>query len=140
MNNIGFAFPSREFAPGIIALVTPNGSAQRVADDVAFSNGMAVTSEQRTLMWPSPTGTGRLTAFDIASGGTLSNRRVCADLGDEHPDGICRDVEGAVCTQPRVRSTAFASPKAVKCYKRPNLTEGASPACSGGQMVERFSL
>jgi len=38
----------------------------------------------------------RLTAFDIAADGGLSNRRVWADLGDGVPDGICIDAENAV--------------------------------------------
>ena len=38
----------------------------------------------------------RLTGFDIAADGSLSNRRVWADLGDGAPDGICLDAEGAV--------------------------------------------
>ena len=32
----------------------------------------------------------------IASDGTLSNRRVFAQLGDHIPDGICLDAEGAI--------------------------------------------
>jgi sugar lactone lactonase YvrE len=38
----------------------------------------------------------RLTAFEIASDGSLSNRRVWADLGDGVPDGICLDAENAI--------------------------------------------
>ncbi len=38
----------------------------------------------------------KLTAFDIAADGRLSNRRVWADLGDGVPDGICVDAENAV--------------------------------------------
>ena len=40
----------------------------------------------------------RLTAFDIAPDGSLSNRRVWADLSAHMaaPDGICLDAEGAV--------------------------------------------
>ncbi|MEJ2326573.1 MAG: SMP-30/gluconolactonase/LRE family protein, partial [Chromatiaceae bacterium] len=37
----------------------------------------------------------RLTAFDIAGDGSLSNRRVWADV-DGAPDGICLDAGGAV--------------------------------------------
>src|SRR5712692_3031360 len=36
VNNIGFDFPGGDFATGIIALVTPDGSARQVADGVAF--------------------------------------------------------------------------------------------------------
>jgi sugar lactone lactonase YvrE len=95
VNNIGFDFPGGEFAPGMVALVTPDGSAKQVADDVAFPNGMAVTPDNKTLIVAESYGN-RLTAFDIATDGTLSNRRAWADLGDEHPDGICLDDEGAV--------------------------------------------
>jgi sugar lactone lactonase YvrE len=95
VNNTGFDFPGGEFAPGMIALVTPDGSAQQVADDVAFPNGMAVTPDNKTLIVAESYGN-RLTAFDIAPDGTLSNRRAWADLGDDHPDGICLDDEGAV--------------------------------------------
>ena len=38
----------------------------------------------------------RLTAFDIGPDGSLSNRRVWAELGDGVPDGICADAENAV--------------------------------------------
>ncbi len=82
-------------ASGIIALVTPDGSVRRVADGIAFPNGMAVTPANATLI-VAESFAGRLTAFDIADDGTLSNRRVWADgVG---PDGICIDVVGAIWT------------------------------------------
>jgi sugar lactone lactonase YvrE len=37
-----------------------------------------------------------LTAFDVAGDGSLSNRRLFAQLEECFPDGICLDVEGAV--------------------------------------------
>src|ERR671917_2373594 len=95
IGNIGFDFPGGEFAPGIVALVTPDGSAQQVADDVAFPNGMVVTPDSFTLIL-AESYANRLTAFHIAADGSLSNRRVWADLEDGVPDGICLDVEGAV--------------------------------------------
>jgi sugar lactone lactonase YvrE len=95
INNIGFDFPGGEFAPGIIALVTPDGSARQVADGVAFPNGMVVTPDNSTLILAESYGK-RLTAFDIAADGGLSNRRVWADLGDGAPDGICLDAESAI--------------------------------------------
>src|SRR5438876_2824556 len=95
INNIGFDFPVGEFATGIIALVTPDGSARQVADGVAFPNGMVVTRDNTTLILAESYGK-RLTAFDIAADGSLSNRRVWADLDGGFPDGICLDAENAV--------------------------------------------
>lgn len=83
-----------DFAPGIVAVVTPDGSARQVADGVAFPNGMAVTPDNSTLILAESYAS-RLTAFDIAADSSLSNRRVWADTPGDHPDGICLDVEGA---------------------------------------------
>jgi sugar lactone lactonase YvrE len=95
INNIGFEFPGGEFATGIIALVTPDGSARQVADGVAFPNGMVVTPDNATLILAESYGN-RLTAFDIAADGSLSNRRVWADLDGGFPDGISLDADNAV--------------------------------------------
>ena len=94
LNNIGFDFPDGEVAPGIVALVTPDGSVRQVADGVAFPNGMAVTPDNATLILAESYGN-RLTAFDIAADGSLANRRVWAAL-DGFPDGICQDAENAI--------------------------------------------
>jgi sugar lactone lactonase YvrE len=94
VNNIGFDFPGGEFAPGMVALVTPDGAARQVADGVAFPNGMVVTPDNSTLIVAESYGN-KLTAFDIAADGSLSNRRVWADL-DGYPDGICLDAEMAI--------------------------------------------
>jgi sugar lactone lactonase YvrE len=95
VNTIGFEFPGGEFRPGAVALVTPDGVVRQVADGLAFPNGMVVTPDNTTLIVAESYGA-RLTAFDIAQDGRLSNRRVWAELPDGHPDGICFDAEGAV--------------------------------------------
>jgi sugar lactone lactonase YvrE len=95
LNNINFAFPGGAFAPGFVALLKPDGTLRKVAEDVAFPNGMAVTPDNRTLILAESYGK-RLTAFDIAADGGLGNRRLWADLGEDYPDGICLDAEGAV--------------------------------------------
>ena len=83
------------FVPGFIASITPDGSVRQVADGIEFPNGMVITPDNSTLII-SESFAGRLTAFDIAADGSLSNRRVWAEgLG---PDGICLDAEGAVWT------------------------------------------
>jgi len=80
-------------ATGKIALVTPDGDVREVADGLAFPNGMTITPDNRTLII-AESFAARLTAFDIADDGTLSNRRTWADgVG---PDGICLDADGCV--------------------------------------------
>jgi sugar lactone lactonase YvrE len=95
VNNIGFDFPGGEFAPGIVALVSPDGALRQVADGLAFPNGMAVSKDNSTLLVAESYG-GRLAGFDIGPDGSLSNHRVWADLGEgAAPDGICVDAEDA---------------------------------------------
>ena len=94
VNSIQFGFLAGEPPrSGIIALVTPDGSARQVAGDLAFPNGMVITPDNATLI-VSESFSGRLVAFDIATDGSLSNRRVWAE--GLAPDGICLDAEGAV--------------------------------------------
>ena len=92
--NGGGSRPDEEFAPGMIAVVSSDGSARQVADDLAFPNGMHITPDGSTLI-VAESYAKRLTAFDIDADGGLSNRRVWADLGDGVPDGICIDAENA---------------------------------------------
>jgi sugar lactone lactonase YvrE len=66
-----------------------------VADGLAFPNGKAVTPDNATLI-VAESQARRLTAFEIAADGGLSNRRVWADLGDGVPDGIYLDADNAV--------------------------------------------
>jgi len=96
VNGGGFDLMAGEpFAPGIVALVTPDGTARRAADGLAFPNGMLVTPGNATLIVAESYGN-KLTAFDIDGDGSLSGRRVWAELGDGVPDGMCLDAENAV--------------------------------------------
>lgn len=84
-----------EPATGRIALVTTDGSVAVVADDLDFPNGMAVTADNATLV-VAESYRQRLTAFPIHGDGTLGDRRVFAQLGEDPPDGITIDADGAV--------------------------------------------
>ena len=86
--------PGEGEAPGFVALVTPDGAVRRVAEELEFPNGMAVTPDEKTLI-VSESFAGTLTAFDIGPDGSLSNRRVWAPVPG---DGIVLDTEGAVWT------------------------------------------
>ena len=79
-------------APGKIALVSAEGDAREVAEGLAFPNGMVVTPDNAALI-VAESFARRLKAFDIAADGSLSNRRLWADVTG---DGISIDAEGAV--------------------------------------------
>lgn len=95
LNGAGFdMMAGEEPAPGIVALVRPDGSVRKVAEGVAFPNGMAVTPDNSTLI-VAESYASRLTAFDIGPDGGLANQRVWAATEGDHPDGICLDAQGA---------------------------------------------
>jgi sugar lactone lactonase YvrE len=90
------------FAP--IIMVSADGVVSSAAHGLAFPSGMAITSDDSTLLVAESSGA-RLTAFTITLEGLLVERRIWAEfdkLGlvvDQNrviPDGICLDAEGAV--------------------------------------------
>jgi sugar lactone lactonase YvrE len=96
VNGGDFDFETGEGAEsGIVVQISPDGAVRQVADNIVFGNGVAVTPDNSTLI-VAESWARRLSAFDIAADGSLSNRRVWADLGEDPPDGICMDAEGAV--------------------------------------------
>jgi sugar lactone lactonase YvrE len=97
VNNVNFDFPGGAFQPGFIALVGADGRARRVAEGLSFPNGMAILADGKTLVC-AESFTGDLTAFDIADDGSLSGRRLWANVGTYGNDGICADAEGAIWT------------------------------------------
>lgn len=78
-----------------LILVKPDGSCEVAAPDMNFPNGTVITPDGRTLIC-AETFAYQLTAFDRAPDGSLSRRRVWAALGEQTPDGICLDQEGAI--------------------------------------------
>jgi sugar lactone lactonase YvrE len=104
LNEIGFDFLGGEPpGPGTIILVTPDGSARRVADGISFPNGMVVTPDNSTLI-VSESFTGTLLAFEIEDDGSLAGRRAWAK--GVAPDGITLDAEGAIWTSPEPHAVA----------------------------------
>jgi sugar lactone lactonase YvrE len=97
VNRAGFnPMTGEDVKPGFVFLVGPDGSAREVGDDILFPNGMAVTSDNSTLI-VADSYRHQLVGFDIAADGSLSGRRVWADLGPgAAPDGICTDEQNAV--------------------------------------------
>jgi sugar lactone lactonase YvrE len=78
-----------------IVLMTSDGTIRHESANLAFPNGMAITPDNSTLI-VAESHAHRLTAFEIKADGSLSNRRVWANLVDGVPDGLCIDSENAV--------------------------------------------
>lgn len=81
--------------PAALVLVTPDGEARVVAEDMKFPNGSVITPDHQTLIVGESYG-GCLTAFDIEADGGLKNRRVWAKIPGAVPDGCCIDAESAI--------------------------------------------
>lgn len=111
VGNFGFDLMSGG-APATAALVRvdPGGSVVVAAEDLYFPNGSVITPDGRTLIVGETAGC-RYSAFTIASDGTLSDRRVWAQLAPTPtigtfeetlsqvtvgPDGCCLDAEGHI--------------------------------------------
>ncbi len=96
VGNFGFDLHNNaEQRPAELIRVTPDGDARIVASDVMFPNGSVIFPNGKTLV-VGESFASRLTAFDIESDGSLSNRRVWAQLERAVPDGICLDAEGGI--------------------------------------------
>jgi sugar lactone lactonase YvrE len=78
-----------------LVMVTPEGHASVVADGLQFPNGAVITPDGKTLIVGESMGR-RFSAFEIAADGTLSKRRIWAEIAPALPDGICLDAEGAI--------------------------------------------
>ena len=96
-----FAEHADHSVPGQTIMVTPSGEASCAADDLGAPNGHILTPDEKTL-YVGESSRGRITAFDVAADGTLSNMRTFAELPPAEglpispPDGICLDSEGAI--------------------------------------------
>jgi len=120
IGHFGFDYSSQPFAPAEVILVTPDGHARVVAEQMAFPNGSVITPDGRTLIVAETFGA-CLTAFDIQPNGSLTGRRLWASTSPAIPDGICLDAEGAIW---------IASP----------TTQEVVRIQEGGQVASRISL
>lgn len=126
VSDIGYNFWNPDAAPAetcVIVRIDPDGSVTKVADNLRFPNGLVITPDGKTLIIGETNGF-RLTAYDIAGNGSLSNRRVWAQLPEGvQPDGICLDGQGAVW----VANPGVSGPKVLRVRE-------------GGEVVDTVDL
>ena len=110
LGNFGFdLYKGEPLRPTTLHRVDPDGRITKVADDLWFPNGCAITPERVLLV--NETFGNRVTAFDLTQDGELTNRRTWAEFGplptavdtdaafnevEVAPDGSCLDSAGAL--------------------------------------------
>jgi sugar lactone lactonase YvrE len=96
VGNFGFdIYTGEKPCETVMIAVEAHGSARAVADGIAFPNGSVISADGRTLL-VGESMAARISAFDIAPDGSLSNRREWAKIEGATVDGMCLDAEGAV--------------------------------------------
>ena len=122
VGNFGFDLHNRApQAPAELIRVEPDGQCFVEDRELAFPNGTVITPDGKTLIVGESFGA-RLTAFDIAGNGALSNKRLWAKLPEPAvPDGICLDAQGGIWS---------ASPTSNECIRQ----------VEGGEVTHRIHL
>ena len=94
VGNFGFE-EGEKFAQATLAVVDVNGAVREGPEGLDFPNGTVINPEGNQLVIAESYGS-RLLSFDIEEDGSLTGRRLFADLGTRVPDGICLDEEGGI--------------------------------------------
>ena len=95
VNGIGQDYAGEPQDNGLIVLIRPDGTAEQVAGNLAFPNGMLVSADGRSLV-VAESNAGRLTSFEILPDGTLAPSQTWASLEGSAPDGISWDGSGGI--------------------------------------------
>src|SRR3954465_5345526 len=87
-----------DIVPSTLKRVDPDGSITVVAEDLHFPNGSVITPDGTLIV--GETWGNRFSAFDIAADGSLSNRRVWAELGPVPEGDSVQELMGQVVVAP----------------------------------------
>ena len=95
--------PGKEQPCNGVYRIAPDGTQQRLVDDIALPNGLAFSPDE-SVLYVDDSARKHIRAFDVRADGSLTNSRILLDMnsGDPGvPDGLKVDVRGNVfCTGP----------------------------------------
>ncbi len=121
--------------PAELIRVDVDGSATVEDNDVMFPNGTVITPDGNTLIVGESFG-GRLTAYDVAPDGSLSNKRTWAELPQGAvPDGICLDSDGGIWSASPTSNECLRQVEGGEITHRINLDRGAFACMIGGDQL-----
>lgn len=136
VTQLGFNLWAQETpAPSPIIIVEPDGTPRIATEggELMGANGIAISADGSTLV-TAEAFANKITAFDLNADGSLSGRRLFAEL-DELPDGLCLDADGAVwvAQPPAFRALRIVEGgEVVGQVTVPAAEAGSSTACGLG--------
>jgi sugar lactone lactonase YvrE len=140
VGNFGFDLHAgEEHCTTALIMVTADGNASIVAEDLAFPNGTVITPDGKTMIIGESMN-GRLTAFDIENDGALSNRRIWAQLEKAVPDGICLDEAGGIWVASPVSNKALRVVEGGEVTDRVSVEKQAFACMLGGDDGKRLFI
>ena len=78
---------------GALCRFTPGGKGEVIAAPFGYANGLALSSDQRTL-YMVESNTDRVFQFDLSEHGAIGEHRVYAENVGRLPDGLALDIQG----------------------------------------------
>jgi len=139
VGNFGFDLGESPRSTSLIC-VEPDGQARIVADDLVFPNGCVITPDGRTLI-VAETFASRLSAYDIADNGDLSNRRTWAELPEGAvPDGICLDAAGGIWSASPTSNECIRQLEGGEITHRVAVSQGAFACMLGGSALDTLFI
>jgi sugar lactone lactonase YvrE len=123
--------PPGAIAPTSLIRVDPDGTSCEAASDLQFPNGTVITDDGATLIIAESMGA-KLSAFDRADDGTLSNRREWAALPGVAPDGICLCADGTVWVANAMGTECVRVAEGGEILERVTTSQGCFACMLGG--------
>lgn len=125
--------PNWKEGTGQIWHVSPQGKTRLVAEKMGTTNGIDISPDEKTL-YVNESVQRNVWAFDLASDGTLSNKRLIHTFADGGMDGMRCDIQGNLYIARHGKGeVAVLSPAGKVIQTIPTIGKKVSNICFGGK-------